>query len=191
MGNHSSPSQFSNEGWLLCFSPSSFKTALHLSSFPRCGAVGLFGKSQSTLWKDEVSTTLVSMVPVLLDPQHQSPVMSRVKDVILVYRQLKTRCLHRVSWQVASSCFSWIPLQSLCKPAEQEDTSKHSKISIDGQLQYCLLPDKNVNLGEWMLKNLSGACVPSHVYLSSFTPVPWRQPEGPRWSAELLTSGSS
>ena len=40
IGNHSRLSQFSKEGCLLCFLPSSFETAFHLNIFPRCGAVG-------------------------------------------------------------------------------------------------------------------------------------------------------
>lgn len=94
IGNHSSLSQFSNEGCLLCFLPPSFERALHLCFFPRCAAGGLFGKSQSTLWKSEASSTLLSMVLVLLDAQNQSPEVSKVKDV-LIYRQLKPRCLQR------------------------------------------------------------------------------------------------
>lgn len=96
IGNHSSLSQFSNEGCLLCFLPPSFERALHLCFFPRCAAGGLFGKSQSTLWKSEASSTLLSMVLVLLDAQNRSPEVRKVKDVVLIYRQLKPRRLQRV-----------------------------------------------------------------------------------------------
>lgn len=125
IGNHSSPSQFSNEGCLLCFLLSRFETPLHLNIFPRTS----FPK----------------------------------KD-----------------------------FQSLCKPTKQEDTSKHSRMSIDGPLQNCLLPVERGNTGEIMLnKDLSGPHVPPLLQHSSFTPVPGRQPTSPKWSDESPTSGSS
>lgn len=88
IGNNSSPSQFSNEGYLLCFLTSSIGS-LPFECFPRCGTVGLFGKSQSTLWKREATSALLIIVLVLLDPQNQS---SEVKDVVLIYKQNRDAC---------------------------------------------------------------------------------------------------
>lgn len=129
IGNHSSLSQFSNEGCLLCFLPPSFERALHLCFFPRCAAGGLFGKSQSTLWKSEASSTLLSMVLVLLDAQNRSPEVRKVKDVVLIYRQLKPRRLQRVFFfpQVAHSSTPK-RLYSLCASLQ----NKRTQASIPG-----------------------------------------------------------
>lgn len=127
IGNHSSRSQFSNESCFLCFLLPSFERALHLCFFPRCAAGGLFGKSQSTLWKSEASSTLLSMVPVLPDAQNQSTEVSKVKVVVLIYRQLNPRCLQRVSLQVAHSSTPK-RLYSLCASLQ----NKRTQASIPG-----------------------------------------------------------
>lgn len=133
-------------------------------------------------------------------PKTQSPEASRLKNITLTYRWLKPKCLHRVSLQVAYCCFP--EFLAIIQSPHQKDfpvfvqacKTRGHKQAFWGeywwQSQYfftasweCKLRSMNVKGPHWV------TCSFSLSFL--FSSVPGRQPTGPRWSAELLISGSS